>query len=103
MQYPQITPLDIEELIVEQHFFTSAQGTIGSGFHGVPHTSLKMTTICTLVLSNGQTVVGVSYCADPAKYNEQRGREAAQADAVRQVWPMAIYAERIALGQKAHQ
>lgn len=49
------------------------------------------TTICQLTLANGFTVNGTSSVIDPTKFNEQKGREIARADAVSNVWPLEGY------------
>ena len=98
---PRVTPDDIEAAISSEHYFLAADGAgrmsstvsdVGAG--GLIPDALHMTTICTMVTKNGHSVVGVAYCADPAKFNAQTGRDAARADAIRQLWPMVIYAER---------
>ena len=56
--------------------------------------ALSLLTFCVLVTHNGHTVVGEAHCQDPAKFSTTIGREAARADAVRQLWPMVVYAAR---------
>lgn len=101
---PQVTPAVVEAVIGSEHYFTADQGERqeiedylrdhpGEYPPFIPD-PLHMITICTLVTKNGHSVVGVAYCADPARFNAQTGRDAARADAIRQLWPMVIYAER---------
>lgn len=103
---PRVTPADVEATIASEHYFLAADGAgrlsstvsdVGAG--GLLPAALHMTTACTLVTKNGHSVVGVAYCADPARFNVQTGRDAARADAIRQLWPMVIYAERERLAQ----
>lgn len=48
-------------------------------------------TVCVLTLENGFHVVGKSACIDPAGFDEQKGREIAYEDALRQVWQLEGY------------
>lgn len=97
---PRVTPADIEALIT--HTFYANLGDAENANWPDPnardefHPALAMTTVCTLVTKNGHSVVGVAYCADPAKFNAQTGCDTARADAIRQLWPMVIYGERLA-------
>lgn len=58
------------------------------------HESLKVMTICIIVVKNGFTVIGKSAPADPANYNPELGRTLAKEDAVRQLWPLMGFALR---------
>lgn len=95
---PSVTPADVEAQIT--HTFYANLGDAENAAWPDPnardefHPALNMITTCTLVTKNGHSVVGVAYCADPAKFNAQTGRDSARADAIRQLWPMVIYAER---------
>lgn len=95
---PSVQPADVEAQIT--HTFYANLGDAENAAWPDPnardefHPALNMITTCTLVTKNGHSVVGVAYCADPAKFNAQTGRDAARADAIRQLWPMVIYAER---------
>jgi hypothetical protein len=55
---------------------------------------LDLLTLCVLVTSNGHTVTGESYCADPAKFNAETGCIDARKVAINKLWPMVVYAER---------
>lgn len=48
-------------------------------------------TICVILLDNGWTLVGKSACADPANFDEDKGRTFARDDALRQLWPLEGY------------
>lgn len=95
---PSVSPADVEAQIT--HTFYANLGDAENAAWPDPnardefHPALNMITTCTLVTKNGHSVVGVAYCADPAKFNAQTGRDSARADAIRQLWPMVIYAER---------
>lgn len=55
---------------------------------------LGMLTFCVLVTRNGHLVSGEAYCADPAKFNAETGRNEARKVAIDKLWPMLVYAER---------
>lgn len=74
---------------------------IDANSNGVVIPSLSLLTFCVLVLRNGFTVTGVSYCADPSKFNAETGRVEARKRAIDALWPMVIYAERERLARKA--
>lgn len=73
---PRLTLADIESKIVKTHF------------HIVPETT---TTICTLVLANGFTVVGKSACVSPENFDKAIGEDIARNDAVEKVWELEGY------------
>lgn len=95
---PRITPADVEAAIQCCYYFN------GSDAHRAAwpdenamdeeHPSLKLLTICVLVLRNGFTVVGKSACASPENFDADIGCRVAREDAVRQVWPLLGYALR---------
>lgn len=58
------------------------------------HESLKILTVCIIVMKNGFTVIGKSAPADAENFNEELGRKFAREDAVRQLWPLEGYALR---------
>lgn len=96
----RVTLEDVHEAIASEHYFTAAQGNaaaqaqiqIESGsltFATKPAPeALGLLTFCTLVLTNGFTVVGQSACADPANYNREIGERIAKADAINKIWPL---------------
>lgn len=98
-QTPNVTPADIEACIASEHYGT-AQSLFDFEIFDegadteTPHPSLELLSLCVLVTRNGHTVVGHAHCQDPAKYDEKTGHDAARADAVRQLWPMVVYAAR---------
>jgi hypothetical protein len=95
----RVTLRDVECEIIDEQYFTAAQGVVGREllknedyplFAGL--SELGLLTICVMVLDNGYTVLGKSACADPANFNEEIGRRLAREDAVRQIWPLMGYA-----------
>lgn len=112
-KFPRITPALVEANIASEHYFTAAQGLVGaqsevaSGEYTVgelrPVTeimvplSLRLMTICVLVLRNGFTVHGVSSVANPENFNEGIGRKVARENAVRDIWPLMGYQLRTQL------
>lgn len=105
---PNVTPADVDACIASEHYFTAADGAgrlsrtsedVGAG--GLIPSTLYLLTFCVLVTHNGHTVVGEAHCQDPAKFSTTIGREAARADAVRQLWPMVVYAARERLSPAA--
>lgn len=95
---PRVTPSDIEANIFYETYFTAAQGAKEAD--GDPgHEAMELLTFCVLVLRNGHTVTGESYCADPVKFNADTGRIEARKVAIDKLWPMVVYAERERLAQ----
>lgn len=90
-----VTLEQIESEIASEHFFTADCGVVGQALKDNIHATavpcppcLALLTFCVLVLRNGFTVTGQSACADPAKFDAQKGREIARADAIRQCWAL---------------
>ena len=96
---PRVTPGDVEDNIVSEHFFTARSGLLGeqgedshrSGVFEIPAV-LSLLTFCTLVLRNGFTVTGESACASPENFDAEIGRRIARANAVQKIWPLMGYA-----------
>jgi len=89
---------DIEAAIVGEYFM--------NGTHVLPdampdtndsriceHT-LRVMTVCFLVVQNGFVVIGKAAPADPANYDRAVGEKFAREDAIRQLWPLMGYALR---------
>ena len=95
-----VTPADIEAEIASEHYFIASDAMqTDSAVHVAPETgwflgNTQRLTFCVLQLRNGHTVTGTAYCADPERFNAQTGRETARDDAIRQLWPMVIFAKR---------
>lgn len=63
--------------------------------------SLRLLSICLLVMRNGFTIVGKSAPASAANFDPELGRKFAYEDAVRQLWPLMGYALRDRLAAAA--
>lgn len=96
---PRVTPADIENEIVSEHYFTAEEGVVGAYklngdvYVGTPpNTSnaaaLQLLTFCVLVLRNGFTVTGESACASPDNFDPEIGRKIARQNAVAKIWPL---------------
>lgn len=101
---PRVTPLDIEMVIREEHYFTAADGVIGHGAlngYGVRKVTqpLHLLTFCVLILRNGFTVVGHSACASPDNFDAEVGRKVSRQKAIEQIWPLLGYELRTKLAQ----
>lgn len=56
--------------------------------------SIPHMTIAIVTLDNGYALQGMSAPADPANFNEERGKEFAYEDAMRKMWPLEAYVMR---------
>ncbi|WP_396189839.1 Gp49 family protein [Flavobacterium sp.] len=88
---PRITPSDIEANIVNEHYFTAADGMIGAYGTAQMNNPLSLLTFCVLVLRNGFTVTGESACASPENFDILIGRKIARDNAINKVWPLMGY------------
>ena len=99
----RVTPADIDENIVSEHYFTAADGVIGAAasqsksentvmamvtFKECDAPSLGLLTFCVLVLRNGFAVTGKSACASPENFDAEIGRKIARQNAVQKIWPL---------------
>lgn len=81
---PRVTPADIEAEISAEYSFV-----VGDVLQQVPVVdSLKLLTICVIVLRNGFTVTGESACASPENFDADIGRRIARENAIAKVWPL---------------
>lgn len=101
---PRVTPADIEGNISTVIFFTAYDAmnwpsTIGEQMSVEDSESLKLLTMCVLVLKNGFTVTGESACASPENFDAELGRKIARTNAINKVWPLMGYA----LKQQLHE
>lgn len=98
---PRITPADVEENILEEHYINA--GSAIANAEGIQsyetHVSVNLLTICVLVLRNGFTVTGESACASPENFDAEIGRKIARKNAVDKVWPFMGYELRSKLSQ----
>lgn len=93
---PRVTPHDIEENIVSEHYFTAEEGVQGALAKrrpelGMENPSLALLTFCVLVLKNGFTVTGESACASPENFDSELGMQIARKKAVEKVWQLMGY------------
>ena len=93
---PRITPNDINDNIVSEHYFTAADGARMSPHgnhpvHNLDTGSLGLLTFCVLVLRNGFTVTGESACASPENFDAEIGRKIARQNAEQKIWPLMGY------------
>ena len=100
---PRITPQSIERAIIDENYFTAADGIAGSAraLRSSLHESLGLLTFCVLVMRNGFTVVGKSACASPENFDAELGRKIARQDAINQIWPLEGYRLRSELAKAA--
>lgn len=86
---PRVTPADIESEIVGE-YYASGEGAFSNNWLPVEQrASLRVMTLCVLILRNGCKVVGVNHGpVDPANFDAEHGRRDAREDAIRQVWPL---------------
>ena len=91
---PRITPADIEGNIVEEHYFTAADGVFGASdgiLNNEASGPLGLLTFCVLVLRNGFTVTGESACASPENFDAEIGKKIARQNAVSKMWALMGY------------
>lgn len=83
---PRITEGHIEEVIEDEQYGV------------IPGTT---TTVCSLHLMNGATVVGTSACVSSTNFDEEIGRKLARKDAKRKIWELEGYLllQRLKFGQ----
>ena len=107
---PRVTPDDIEANIAGEVYFTAADGYRSSPCYdpnGHAHeplpapAPLELLTFCVLVLRNGFTVTGESYCADAERFDAETGRNEARKDAINKAWPLMVYALKERLASQA--
>ncbi|MCA7085837.1 hypothetical protein K7G19_19800 [Cupriavidus sp. DB3] len=103
---PRVTPADVEDNIVGEHYFTARDGREGALQQGTyfgrtfpqPDDAdlapLALLTFCVLVLRNGFTVTGESACASPENFDPEIDRKIARQNAVAKVWPLMGYSLR---------
>lgn len=87
----RVTLEDIEDNIVDEYYFTTAEAITPKHPDAVKHVGLGLVTICILVLKNGFPVVGESACAHPGNYVKELGERAARTNAINKVWPLMGY------------
>jgi hypothetical protein len=94
---PRVTAADLEAAIVQEHYLVPDEDLMPEVFEPSAakvfpmRDSLKLLTICILVLRNGFTVTGTSACASADNFDAAIGRRVARQDAIRQLWPLLGY------------
>lgn len=97
---PRVTPQHIDDTIITEHYFTAYDGIGGDGAWAKykspldlekSQNTLKLLTLCVLVLRNGFTVTGESACASPENFDAEIGRKIARDNAVGKVWMLEGY------------
>lgn len=73
---PRITPDDIENSIIDEHYYL------------FPNTTF---TICLLTLKNGFNVSGESACASPKNFDAEIGKKIARDNAKQKIWSLEGY------------
>lgn len=92
MTAPRITPADLQDSILYEHYFTAAQGVRGAEMMADRlHYSLSLLTFCVLVLKNGFTVTGESACVSRDNFDAEIGRKVARQNAEQKIWPLLGY------------
>ncbi|MBU9579596.1 hypothetical protein KTE26_14270 [Ralstonia mannitolilytica] len=99
---PRITPQQIEEEIVSEHYFTAAEAARAI-YVSPPPSALSLLTFCVLTLRNGFTVTGESACASPENFDAEIGRKIARQNAVQKIWPLMGYELRSRLADAARK
>ena len=103
---PRVTPADVEAAIVAEHYFTAAEGAGLPPKEGVDYvppratSPLDLLTFCVLILRNGFTITGESYCVTPENFDAELGRKVARRNAVEKIWPLMGYALKESLSNK---
>lgn len=102
---PRITPVDVQEVVIAEFFFTAREGIIGATGRHPPSIILNQSTarltFCVLVLRNGFTVTGESACASPENFDAEIGRKVARQNAEQKIWPLLGYALKESLRKEA--
>ena len=101
----RVTPADIQDCIEHEHYFTAAEGVMGSIEASNEMLTwppeLELLTFCVLTLTNGFTVTGESACVSAASFDAAIGRRVARQNAEQKLWPLLGYALKERLAQSA--
>jgi hypothetical protein len=92
---PRVSLGDIERAIAARFDVTGEAALFPQ--NSIPaacYESLRVLSICILVMRNGFTIIGKAAPASPANFDRALGIKLAYEDAVRQVWPLMGYALR---------
>jgi hypothetical protein len=108
---PRVSLADIEAAIDDRFFLTGNVFADASlAVHGVvdllsreqhidKFPTVKVLSLCLLVMRNGFTVVGKSAPASPENFDAELGCKLAYEDCIRQLWPLMGFALRDKLAQ----
>lgn len=97
MTGPKVTLADVEANVVNEHYFTAAQGVYGALPEHCGMTSFSddapeaRLTFCVLVLKNGFAVTGESACVSSENFDPEIGRANARRRALDKVWELMGY------------
>lgn len=97
---PRVTPESIEARIVEERYFSGADGLEGSfeGMHTLTNgmsDAFRHVTFCAMMLDNGSKIVGINYgSVDPKNFDSQLGKKLARQKAIDQIWELEGYLMR---------
>ena len=98
---PRITLADVEANILNEYYFTAADGAIYANLGAIQPElialELNLLTFCVLVLRNGFTVTGESACASAENFDAEIGCKIARQNAVQKIWPLMGYELRTKL------
>lgn len=90
---PRITLADVEANILNEYYFTAADGAIYANLGAIQPElialELNLLTFCVLVLRNGFTVTGESASAE--NFDAEIGCKIARQNAVQKIWPLMGY------------
>lgn len=89
---PRVSLQSIKDKVAAEYIFTADKAVEGLGNPVVD--SLKLLTVCILVMENGFTVIGKSAPASPENFDAEKGATFAREHAIRQLWPLEGYALR---------
>ena len=100
----KVTIEHIESVIVDENYFTAADGYAGAmacskEFSELPDDKriinppeeLNLLTFCVLTLKNGFAVTGESACVSPENFDESIGKKVARENAIEKIWPLEGY------------
>lgn len=85
---PRVTPADIEACIVQEEYFTAADGRFGRwGERSADKGPLALLTFCVLVMKEtGRPVAGESVCDSHEAFDPETERQIARQDAIGKLW-----------------
>jgi N4 Gp49/Sf6 Gp66 family protein len=92
---PRVSLADIEVAILQRWDTTGSKAVFAADAAYIGpenHESLRLLSVCILVLRNGWTVIGKSAPASADNFNAALGRKLAYEDCIRQIWPLMGFA-----------